>query len=82
MKEKNVFPEQQPKRHMNLNVLLSVHFGVIGNAIHACKHRALTKSCIDLEEHNAERMVNAFNRFHSLTAVASFREGLGASEQV
>lgn len=67
---------------MNLNVLLSVHFGVIGNAIRTCKHRALTKSCIDLEEHNAERMVNAFNRFHSLTTVASFREGLGASEQV
>lgn len=51
---------------MNLNVLLSVHFGGIGNAIRTCKHRALTKSCIDLEEHNAERrMVKAFNRFHS-----------------
>lgn len=26
-------------------------------------------------------MVKTFNRFHSLTAVASYREGLAASEQ-
>lgn len=44
MKEKMVFPEQQPKRHVNLNVLLSVYFGAIGNAIRSCKCSVFTNS--------------------------------------